>query len=431
MNLRRLNYILIPRSTERVDAFVHSRAGRLLQGLLALTPEGQLLAVATLVSAAAGIDVRFSHLYLVFCGLIGLLIAALICRPFARIRHLDLRVMHPPRVAVGETITFTVVLHNTGPTDLWALRVYGPFLPWDGTWIENRPGVAHLAPGQEVHLTLRAHFIERGERYLGRFSAASIRPLGLMRGNTVYTDPARIIVVPAIITLAGPPPPAAAVPAAGHRHARGAGESFELLGVRPYRTGDRIRDLHARSSARLGEPMVREYREARHRRVRIALHGAMPRPRRDAFDAAASLTASIAARAARGETRVELLTIIAEPAQITLGHGAAAFDRALDLLAIAEPGPLPPAIDREAEARIGAGLVPGEIVWLIFADYGETQSALVAALHARLPTLRPILVSDDRTATRAAAADGLRTLRPAEIRDGLALDAPDPAENNR
>lgn len=422
MNLRRLNYILIPRSTERFDALAHGRLGRVLQNLFALTPEGQLLAVATLVSAAAGIDVRFSHLYLVFCGLFGLLVAAAACRPFARIRHLDLRVEHPPRVAVGETITFTVVLHNRGPRPLWALRVSGPFLPWDGTWIERRPGVARLAPGEEARVVLRARFIERGERWLGRFSAASVRPLGLMRGNLVFTDPVRVTVVPAIVTLHGASP-AVPVPHAGARHARGAGDSFELLGVRPYRQGDRIRDLHARSWARLGEPMVREYREARHRRLRVALHASMSRPRREDFDAAASLTASLIARAARGETRVELVTLSAEPGQLTIGHDAAAIERALDLLAAAEPGPLPAAAARDAEARIGAGLAPGEAVWLILADYTEAHADLVAALRDRLPALRPLLVTDDRAARRLAARDGLRALRPADIRDGLALEA--------
>lgn len=423
MNLRRLNYILIPRSTERFDALAHSPLGRRLQNLFALTPEGQLLAVATLVSAAAGIDVRFSHLYLVFCGLFGLLVAAAACRPFARIRHLDLRVEHPPRVAVGETITFTVVLHNRGPRPLWALRVSGPFLPWDGTWIERRPGVARLAPGEEARVVLRARFIERGERWLGRFSAASVRPLGLMRGNLAFTDPVRVTVVPAIVALHGPPAPPVPVPLAGARHARGAGDSFELLGVRPYRQGDRIRDLHARSWARLGEPMVREYREARHRRVRVALHAGMSRARRDDLDAAAGLAASLVARAARGETRVELVTLSAEPGEVTVGHDAAAFERALDLLAAAEPAPLPQAAAREAEARIGAGLAPGEAVWLILADYTEPHAHLVAALRDRLPALRPLLVTDDRAARRLAARDTIPTLRPAEIRDGLALEA--------
>jgi len=55
---------------------------------------------------------------------------------------------------------------------------------------------------------------------------------------------------------------------AGRRCARIAnGDATDLLGVRPYRPGDPVRDLHARSWARHGSPMVREYQESYFTRI--------------------------------------------------------------------------------------------------------------------------------------------------------------------
>lgn len=411
MNLRELNYILIPDSTERIETFNQRGLGRFIWWLAtplhALTREGQLLAVATLISAAAGIDVRFSHLYLIFCGLFGLLVAAFATRRFARVDGLALRIEHPRRVAAGEELIFTAVLRNTGDTPLYAIRVHGPFLPWDGTWVKRRPSVPHLPPGGEARVELSVRFLVRGERYVGRFYAASIRPLGLMMGDRRASEPVRVMVVPPVVPVSGPRPPAVAAPPAGRARNQHAGESFELLGVRPYRRGDRIRDLHARSWARLGEPMVREYRTAMQQRVRVALFGAMRKTQRESFDGAASLAVSIVAWAARHETRVELVVATESPGAVTVGPDASAFERALDLLATAEAG-----APQDAQARIGANLAPGEPVYLVMADWSDDQANLIGGLRSRNPWVKPLLVSNDPAVREAAMAAGATVLDP-------------------
>lgn len=418
MNLRELNYILIPRSTERFDGWNRTRLGKAAEWLTtplhSLTREGQVLVVATLVAGAAGIDVRFSHLYLVFCGLVGLLVAAFVSRPLARIRGAELRIEHPRRVAAGEPVRFTAVVRNTGDRPIYALRVHGPFLPWDGTWIERRPGIGHLPPGAEARVTLSARFLVRGERYIGRFRMASIRPLGLMLGRRVASEPVRLTVVPPVVPIRAPAPPAVAAPPEGRSRSRLTGESFELLGVRPYRRGDRIRDLHARSWARLGEPMVREYRTALRRRVRVALFGAMRKPERESFDGAVCLAASLVAWAAEGETRVELVAATAEPGTIIVGRDASAFERALDLLATVEAG-----APDDAEARVAIGLAPGEPLYLVLADWSPLEQRLLAAVRARSPGVRPLLVTRDKATLGAAADAGLRALHPDDLPLGV------------
>ena len=213
MDFRELNYILIPRSTERVDDWLEGRVGRVLGPFVrigrSLTREGQVLLVVTAVTAAAGIDVTFSHLYLVFCGLAGLWMAAFLCRPLARLDQVSLQVDRPPRVAAGQGITFSVRIHNRGEAPVYALRVRGPFLPWDGTWLSGRAGVPFLPPGGVAHVELVARLDCRGERYLGRFFTSSVRPLGVLSGPRITGERVRVMVVPRVRSIEGLPLPVA------------------------------------------------------------------------------------------------------------------------------------------------------------------------------------------------------------------------------
>jgi hypothetical protein len=58
-------------------------------------------------------------------------------------------VLAPRRVTVGEELRFRVVLKNAGERDLFAVRVRGPFLPWDGRWSGKAPTVRVLRAGTE------------------------------------------------------------------------------------------------------------------------------------------------------------------------------------------------------------------------------------------------------------------------------------------
>ncbi len=79
------------------------------------------------------------------------------------------------------------------------------------------------------------------------------------------------------------------------------GESMELLGVRPYRAGDRVRDLHVRGWARTGKPVVREYQQEYFSRIGVVVDtdGAAGTPAQ--LEAAISLAAGAVAQLSRGE----------------------------------------------------------------------------------------------------------------------------------
>jgi hypothetical protein len=87
---------------------------------------------------------------------------------------------------------------------------------------------------------------------------------------------------------------------------------MDLRGVRPYRKGDRIRDLSARTWARTGKPAVREYQEEYFTRVGVVLDCVAPRKRSD------------------------LLVTGGEIHALTLGRSLGFLEQALDRLAGAD-----------------------------------------------------------------------------------------------
>jgi uncharacterized protein (DUF58 family) len=343
VNLARLNHILIPDGFAGREQLRRTRLARVARPLVwlyaRLTPRGRALVGLTVLVGALGLQVETTQVYVLFALLAGLCLAVLVAgRPYA-LADVAIEVTCPRRVAVGEVQRFTVALANQGAATHHAVMVEGPFLPWDGAW-QGEPEVAdRLLPGGSATITCGGRFSNRGEHHLDPFTAAALLPLGLSCGRRISSNPARFLVVPPLAEVVRLSLPAA------RRHQPGGvaqasktGESMDLLGVRPYRPGDPIRDLHARSWARLGVPIVREYQEEYFSRVGVVVdtdrrHAS---PRR--LEAALSLAAGIVARLSAGEALIDLLVVGEAVHPLTLGRSLGFLDQALDLLACVEPG---------------------------------------------------------------------------------------------
>ncbi|MEZ4311830.1 MAG: DUF58 domain-containing protein [Polyangiaceae bacterium] len=121
------------------------------------------------------------------------------------------------------------------------------------------------------------------------------------------------------------------------------GESMDLLGVRPYRPGDPVKHLHARSWARAGHPVVREYQEEYFSRIGVIVDTTPSSER--VFEAQISLAAGVVAHLSRGEALIDLLVVGGELHDLTIGRHLGFLEQALDLLALAEPAKNPPSPD--------------------------------------------------------------------------------------
>jgi uncharacterized protein (DUF58 family) len=119
------------------------------------------------------------------------------------------------------------------------------------------------------------------------------------------------------------------------------GRLGEWLGVREYRAGDRLRDIHWRKTAQTGRPVVREHHEETSQRVALELdncaRGKITEVQRTEFERAVSRCASLAVhhlacgRAVSLETRGQRIPLDAGPAQVR---------RILSCLALVELVPL-------------------------------------------------------------------------------------------
>jgi uncharacterized protein (DUF58 family) len=348
VNWQRLNYVLIPsaRSRRPLTQPRGEPASRGAQRLFALyrtfTREGRWVFMASLVTAALAVDVTHTQVYVVFSVLASVLLASLMVSRSLRLHERVMRVHAPSRVFVGAEASFVVECARTAPGPATGLlRIEGPFLPYFGRWLAHPAPMAEVGFDAASSAVLKARFTERGDLTLGRFRVSALVPLGLASGPPLQSAPVRLRVVPrpANVLRLGM--------ALATRHQPGGvalasrtGESMELRGVRPYRTGDRIRDLSARTWARTGKPAVREYQEEYFTRVGVVLDCVAPAKRtarsEDAFEAAVSLTAGVVAHLGRGDALVDLLVTGGEIHALTLGRSLGFLEQALDHLAVAE-----------------------------------------------------------------------------------------------
>jgi uncharacterized protein (DUF58 family) len=299
----------------------------------------------------------------------------------------------PPRVSVGDALRFLVHLDNQGPRRLVALRVGGPFLPWDGAWTSAPLGLAALDPGARATLSAEARFVARGEHHLDAFSAALLVPLGLALGPGRESEGVRFLVVPRIAAIA-PLDLAQRAPnePPGRVSSQAKGES-DIAGVRPYRAGDPLRHLHARTWARTGIPHVRQYVDERRDRVALIVWVDGAEASERAREAALSVAAGVASSLTLHGAGVDLLVVDDRPLRVEPRTGASALDQIVDRLAVhrlTEDEAVPEAVI-DAHRR---GLTT---VVLVTADEDARRHALLGALARRgLPARWLSVVEDDR-----------------------------------
>ena len=424
MNLARLNHILIPRTKAERDRFRRGRTHRVFRFIIdfwtSLTREGAFLLIFWPLMGAVSLNIRYSHSYLLFSALTGLLMAALIMRGVFRLERVRLEVSAPPRVTVGEEISLAIKVHNGGQRTAQTLRITGPFLPWDGTYTGGTRSIPQLLPGTAAEARLTATFAERGEHHLDPFSVRALVPLGLTTSAPVQSGGTRFMVVPRIApVLRLDTPLGLRYQPGGVALASRTGESMELIGVRPYRPGDPIRDLHARTWARIGQPVVREYQQEYFSRVGVVLDTESAGPDDPRLEAAISLAAGVVANLSRGEALIDLLVVGDQVHQLTLGRNLGFLDQALDLLACVNPAP---ALDMQLlEERLDPHLSRLSCLVMVALTWDEDRRRFMERVASRQVGCRSLLVTDKEGDKQPVAEDGVAVVSVASIQRGEGL----------
>jgi uncharacterized protein (DUF58 family) len=191
------------------------------------------------------------------------------------------------------------------------------------------------------------------------------------------------------------------------------------MGIRPYRPGDRLRDLHARSWARHGEPVVRQWQEEYFARsaVLLDIDETIAHPRQ--LEAAISLAAGIVARLGKGEGLVDLLIVGDSIHKLTIGRHVAFEDRALDLLACVKSGPALRA--DQISARLSPHLNAVSTVIAVLLAWDDERARVLSQIRAVGIDCRAFLVTPPKARSEFTTSPTVMTLTTETVEKGEVL----------
>ncbi|MEH1098439.1 DUF58 domain-containing protein [Micromonospora sp. CPCC 205561] len=349
----------------------------------ALTARGFGLLVAAVVLLGAGF--RFAYPELVLLGTaagtaVGYAVTTAVWRP----RLVVVRSADPDRVARGEPAAMTLTVRNAGRLRSASLVA------------EDRCGdravpvpLLRLRPGRDTTVRYDVPTSRRGVVPVGPLRVTRRDPLGLVALARPYGGTVPVWVHPRVHPLS-------AVPTGAGRSLDGRVDrvphgSITFDSLREYVVGDELRRVHWRTSARVGELMVRENVDTSLPRIVVLLDNrAGAHPGRvdgvaESFESACEAAASVLVAAYREDLPVVLLPVAPEPPgagpaddPVTRGGGP------LDLLAaarLADDDVLGPATTRLRRERLGDTLV------FLTGPGGREDLGTVGALRAAYPSV--------------------------------------------
>ncbi len=263
LKLARINHILIPESRIRRDQLRASRLGRLLApagtALGHLTFEGASLSILLLVLFLFIFYIELSSSFVFWGFSAGFLLVSLAYSRRTTLAGVDLDVLVEGPAFVGDELEFRIRIRNSTPHAFGPLRISLPFLPWDGSWSGRPLHPTSLEPLGTCEVRAQGRFYSRGWHDLDPVGISRMGFGGLTSGVRIESG---------VIRFRVDPRPAEVESLSGiflervdlcAESAKSRGRRAEdFLGLREYRVGDPLRNLHARTSARLGKPMVIE-----------------------------------------------------------------------------------------------------------------------------------------------------------------------------
>jgi uncharacterized repeat protein (TIGR01451 family) len=371
-----------------------------------LTPMGQVLlwtiVSATMLQIADGSTLKYGGkaplLVMTIAFASGSFIAGILLgipfRPRVSLR----RVMPPPPTA-GDTLTYRVVVENTGRRPARNIVIQERGLPAEVRPIGDAPTIELLLPGESAEVTLTLSCQSRGAFALSRLQAASTFPSAVWKYARASRHEDRLLVYPKLLSVER-----LNIPLGRHYQPGGVasasqvGESTEFLGTRDWRHGDRLRDLHWPSFARTGRPVVKEFQEEYFVRVALVIDTeAQSAKDEQALEKGISFAASAAHALAREDAIIDLFAAGSDVFRFTAGRALAHVEQIMEILSCIQP---------EDELNIQAAeamLLPeaGQLsaVLFVIVQWDEKRARLVHAMRDRGVAVRVLILRPTKLET--------------------------------
>jgi uncharacterized protein (DUF58 family) len=174
--------------------------------------------------------------------------------------------------------------------------------------------IAHVPARGRAIGTYRITIHRRGRYEFGPLRISTRFPLGLVWGQSLQTDRAEVIVAPRLGRLSSEwlRLIEAALIGDQHRHPQRGVSEGDYYGLRPWQSGDSMRWIHWRTTAKMGRPIVRQFERQRNRDVALLLDPWLPCQPTERDDGNLELAISLAATAladltSRGHSRLTLV----------------------------------------------------------------------------------------------------------------------------
>lgn len=301
---------------------------------ISFTSGGLVFTLGTTAIGFAAMNTGNNLLYLLLGAMLGFIIVSSWLSEQA-IRDLRIERRGPHAVTVGHDFRLVYEVTNRKK------RMPSLAVELTEAGLPHCAFLAHVPPDGHASAQSVNSFVRRGVYPLGTVTVSTGFPFGLFLKERDIELPGEVIVWPRTDRVVREPAAGAGrVPRTGASARGAAGTRGEYRSLRTYRVGDDSRDIHWRSSARLREPVIREYERdgAETRWICLDLRAEPGEAAEVAVEVAASL-------AARTVAQQRPFAMLAGDQLLEPGDGSGQLERALDMLARVDFSPDAPAPD--------------------------------------------------------------------------------------
>lgn len=358
---------------------------------------------------AVSVDVP---MYQIFIALLALIVVTSAMGSVFRLAKIEVTGRFPERITAGQLLTGHFLLHNRGKLSVYDVSA-GCFLPPRGWEVHKQPlMISHLPSGQAAEIPVSLTPRRRGQYQMPPVRVFTTFPFNFNRNQIGKFPASSVLVLPRFHPVTG------IRLEVGNRYQPGGialtshiGESPEYIGNRDYQPGDSLRRIDFRSWARLARPVVKEYQEEYYCRIALVLDTFMPSWRNPppdgfpSFEAAVSLSASVADALARGEYIIDLFAAGPELHIFRAGRNTAHLENVLEILACVNHCRTNP-FDTLGPALINE-LGQISTVVCVFLDWDEPRRQLVRAAQEAGCSIKLLIVRDRATTLPLAGTEGL------------------------
>ncbi len=375
-----------------------------------LTPAGRLLFWISLTAFMFGMSTTAFKTYMVFTLLASMFLVSFI---FAFLYRPKLSVTRliPDRSTCGQQIYPQIILSNMSRFSCYDIVLKDFSLPGEiKPLVKEGYYIPVLEAKEEMSLKSGFEFLKRGDYNIPALFAGTIFPFGLWTWGKIYGQPHNLLVYPRFNHLDKLEIPV------GKRYQPGGialtsslGESTEFIGNREFREGDNPRNMHWRSWARTGKPVVKEFQEEYFCRVALLLDTFVP-PKSapsacEAFESAISVSASVADYLSRQEYIIDIFAAGPNIYYMQAGRSLAYLDNILDLLACLDVCTDDPFNKLEPVLMENLSLITTVIT--VFLDWDYRREKLVRMITDLGTAVKVIIVRDGKPTQEPIAYESL------------------------